>query len=184
MRGPVSPDPALDARGLRLDGRLLAMPDNEKQNYIELFAKHTKEIDKLQQAVLTGHLIIETALNNIISVIFFHPDHIDDGRFRFEQKVRIARAYALRKDKDDIWDLILAINSLRNEIAHNLQSEKRKTKMDRVRQLFLNDPTVASAFKQFSDPEIAEFACALCTGYLASLEGDTRSLRREIDRLD
>ncbi len=162
------------------------MAETVRQKYLELFAKHTGEIDELQQAILTGHLIIETVLNNVISTIFFHPDYIEEGRFRFEQKVRIARAYALRKDEDDIWDLILAVNSLRNEIAHNLESEKRNAKMGRVRELLINDPALASAktLKKAPDKEIAGYACALCTGYLATLEEDTRSLRRKIDALD
>ena len=95
--------------------------------------------------ILSGHLIIETALNNIVSLIFFHPEHIEEGRFRFEQKVRMARAFALRKDRDNVWDLIFAINSLRNDIAHNLTGEKRRLRMERVRDLLLVQPPLSGA---------------------------------------
>ena len=161
-------------------------PHDTHQRYVELFKKHTDEIDPLQHVILSGHLIIETALNNIVSLIFFHPEHIEEGRFRFEQKVRMARAFALRKDQDNVWDLIFAINSLRNDIAHNLTGEKRKSRMERVRDLLLVQPPLSGAIavKKGSDEEVARYACAFCTGFLASLESDTRSLRRYINSLD
>jgi len=76
------------------------------KKYVQLFEKEMAEVDPLQQVVLKGHLIIEAALDNIISIIFFHPQHVLNGRFTFLHKVQLARAYGLRKDTNTIWNLI------------------------------------------------------------------------------
>src|SRR5262245_11506894 len=108
------------------------VPDHLRK-YYAAFEQHFSQVDEVAQSVLKGHLVIEQALDNILATMFFHPEHIALGRFTFAQKVNIARAFCLRKDKLSPWQQILALNSLRNEIAHNLESEERTKKMDRVR---------------------------------------------------
>ncbi len=96
------------------------------------------QVDPLLQAVLTGPLIIETTLDNILTLVFFHPEHVfKEARLGLSQKVHVVRAYGLRKDDNSIWDLILAVNSVRNEIAHNLAGEKRNARLQQLRSLFM-----------------------------------------------
>jgi len=154
--------------------------------YQKLFDEHLKFVDKFGQAVLNGHLIIESALDNILDLIFFHTEHVRDARLGFNQKVQLARAIALRKNKLAPWTLILSVNAVRNEISHNLEGEKRTKKAEQLRRLYLNgiSENKRERFKDAGDEVIAYFACLECVGFLGTLEHDTRALRGHVDALD
>jgi hypothetical protein len=150
--------------------------------YSEQFREHLREVDELAQTVLTGHLIIENALENVIALIFFHPEHL---RLNFERKVQVARAYALNKNKKTIWNLIMAVNETRNAIAHSLPGDRREKKMAQLRRMYFAEmePDFAEVRENYPDHVIAVMACALCTGFLGTLEDDTKSLRNIINEM-
>lgn len=162
--------------------------------YAALFHEKMAQPDPLLQATLTGHLIIETALDNIITEIFFHPEHVfKEARLGFAQKVHVVRAYCLRKDSNSIWDLALAVNSVRNEIAHNLAGEKRNARLQHLRSLFMAEASgemqaaLEREWKRLTDvPDqvIVVWACSLCAGFLGEFEADVTFLRDMIDSLD
>lgn len=162
--------------------------------YAVLFHEKMGQTDPLLQAVLTGHLIIETALDNILAVVFFHPEHLfKEARLSFSQKVQVVRAYGLRKDNNSMWDLILTVNSVRNEIAHNLAGERRDARLLQLRSLFMTEASGEmramlekdwKGLKDVPDPVIVVWACSLCTGFLGEFEADVSSLRNIIDALD
>lgn len=162
--------------------------------YAKLFQEKLAHADPLLQAALIGHLIIETALDNILAVVFFHPEHIfKNARLNFSQKVHVVRAYGLRKDQNSMWDLILAVNSVRNEIAHNLAGEKRDARLQHLRDLFITEAdgdlkvTLEKEWKDLKEvptPSIVVWACSLCAGFLGAFEADVLSLRNTIDFLD
>lgn len=163
------------------------------KKYTKMYEKELNEHDQLQLAVLKGHLIIEAALENILSLIFFHPEYVLKGRFTFMQKVQLARAYGLRKDTNSVWDLILKVNEVRNEVAHNLIGEKRKTKLNQLREIFLAEATETmradlekdgTLLKDLPDETVALYSCLLCTGFLGAYEHDISGLRNIIDTLD
>jgi hypothetical protein len=161
-------------------------PDLAK--YAKLFDKHMSKVDELTLAVLKGHLIIEGALDDILATIFFYPGHVDAARLGFVRKVHIARAYALRKNELPVWDMILTINALRNELAHKLEGEKRK-KMDDLRKLYDEQCPPGSdkaekARSKMEDHTIVYLTCIRCTGFLGTYEYDLKGLRKIIDSLD
>jgi hypothetical protein len=164
------------------------MPETREHlaKYRDEFAKRLGEIDDLASVVLKGHLLLEVVLDNIISVIFFHAEHVHDGRFRFAQKVRIARAHCLRKDRLLTWNHILAVNALRNEVAHSFEGERRGEKLERLRQSLLADaaPEVAEELRDLPAVDLVLYACAICVGFLGKYEHDLRALRRYVDALD
>lgn len=167
---------------------------NHLDKYVTLFREKMGQSDPLLQAVLTGHLIIETALDNILAVVLFHPEHVfQDARLSFSQKVHVVRAWGLRKNDNAIWELILAVNTLRNEIAHNLTGGKRHARLQRLRSLFMTEASGEmqamlerewGSLKDVPDPAVAAWACSLCTGFLGEFEADVSSLRDMIDALD
>jgi hypothetical protein len=142
------------------------------------FRKHFEEIDELALAVLKSHLIMESAIDNIIGLIFFHPDLVLDARISFFVKVQMVRAYALHESEMTIWKLVLAISELRNEIAHNLEGKKREKRLAAVRNLYL-----AEAHKNYPDHLIVILASTLCTGFLGEMEKDLATLRKHVDAL-
>ncbi len=154
--------------------------------YKELFDEHMKFVDKLAQIVTSGHLIIESALDNVLDLIFFHTEHVREARLSFNQKTQLARALALRKNKLEPWTLISSINAVRNEISHNLAGEKRTKRMDQLRRLYLGgaEEKLRKHLKDADNEVIAYFACLECVGFLGTLEHDTRALREHMDALD
>ena len=97
---------------------------------VQQFKRHLEQVDAFTLVALKSHLIMESAIDNVIRLIFFHPDIILDARINFFQKVEIVRAYALREDEMSIWKLMHAIAELRNEVAHNLEPKKRGLRME------------------------------------------------------
>ena len=153
--------------------------------YRKLFEDHMATIDRLQVIVLNGHLIVESALDNIIALMLFHPEHIQKARLEFSQKVQLARGYALRKNENGIWALILSIGEVRNEVAHNLTEARQNKKMAQLRRLYFREaPEREEMYKDAPDEEIAYYACGMCAGFLGTFEHDSKSLRRMIDGLD
>lgn len=161
--------------------------------YRQMFEREMSHSDPLQQSVLKGHLIIEAALDNILSTIFFHPEHVFKGRFSFMQKVQMARAYGLRKDTNTIWQLILSVNEVRNEVAHNLAGERRDVKLKQLRRLLEAEMTnemrcgLAKGgmnLTGLADDAVVVYSCMLCTGFLGTFEDDVSALRNIIDGLD
>lgn len=170
------------------------MPDTGTlEKYAELFRKELSEHDPLQQVVLKGHLVIEAALDNILTIIFFHPEYVFRARIGFAQKVAIARAYGLRKAENSMWNVILSINETRNEVAHNLAGERRSKKLDQLRRIFASEVTEEMRDRftgdgievdKADDETIVALACFLCAGFLGSYEDDVGTLRRFINNLD
>ena len=155
--------------------------------YFEQFTKHLEKIDELTLIVLKGHLILEEGLERIIKLHVFNGQYIEDARFQFYKKVQIARSLALRKDKHGIWDLILAINGLRNKLAHSLDVEVRKKKFEELKRIYKRE-VVGTNLKEVTtedkDHEVVLYACALCAGFLGEYEADAKKFRRLIDVMD
>jgi hypothetical protein len=165
-------------------GTMIEVPPH-LDKYTKLFEEHLATLDRLQVIVLNGHLIVESAIDNIIALMLFHPEHIHKARLEFSQKVQLVRGYALRKNKNGIWALILTIGEVRNEVAHNLTEARQNDKMAQLRRLYFREaPEMVELHKDSSDEEIAYCACGLCAGFLGTLEHDSKSLRRLIDGLD
>jgi hypothetical protein len=148
--------------------------------YLNALNKEMERVDALAQTILKGHLIIEAALDNILAIILFHPEHLREARLTFNQKVHIARCYALRKNTNPVWNVILEINSLRNEIAHRLEGEKRRAKIARLREICRAemDPAIDQVIDGATDEVVVTMSSAMCLGFLADFEHDTMSFTK------
>lgn len=155
-----------------------------QSKYRKAFEDHLRQVDGVALIVLKGHLIIESALDNIIGTFFFHAEHLLGRRLQFHHKMAICRALSLRKDKERTWDLIEAITVVRNEIAHHLAGEKLKGKLDTVRRLYVEEGYEKLDGKRLDDELMLANACAGCVGFLSELEKDLTALREHINTLD
>jgi hypothetical protein len=135
-------------------------------------------------AVIKGHLAIEQAIDSYLEVALFHPEHVRESRFNFSHKLQICRSMSLKQNEDRLWSVIWAANALRNEIAHDLQTEEIQNKADRLRRVYLEvlTPQQAESAKNAPDHQIAESACYLSAGFLASLGWDAKERRALLDK--
>lgn len=163
------------------------MSEPEFLRALERFTEEMSRIDEVAHVLLKGHLILEEQLVSIIEQYAFQRDHVQEARLSFTQKLAVARSFCLRKNTHGEWELIGALNALRNDIAHNLNSTKRASKLARVKELYFKEaaeyPKIEEV-KKASDAEIVFHACAHCSGYLSSFADDSKAFRRVIYKLD
>jgi hypothetical protein len=73
--------------------------------------------------VLKGHLLIEELLFTLVERGMESPVNLRDARLRFPQLVHLARAMHGGEDLNKVSRVLLAVNSLRNDLAHRLESK-------------------------------------------------------------
>jgi len=78
-------------------------------------------------------LLVEEMLGELAGNVLASARYLDDANLSFHQLTRVVRAAVPVKSRHKCWDLIFALNSLRNDLVHNLQSRRVK---GRLRDLF------------------------------------------------
>ena len=160
----------------------------EMQYAAQRFREEMERVDELAHVLLKGHLLIEEALTRILEQYVFHREHLGEARLTFNQKMHLARSLCLRKCAFGEWDLIAAINSLRNELAHRLQSPEREKRFSRVKAIYLREieqfGELVEVVKGQTDANVLMNSMAHCTGFLATFEADSKALRGMIHALD
>jgi hypothetical protein len=144
------------------------------------FSEHMPESDDLTLIVLKGHLLIEEMLERIVKTIVAHGELLDDTKLTFAQKAALARAMCWSQQDSDVWPIIFSINSLRNEFAHQLESPKIETKINRTIELFLNsveDPESRKGHAAAKRPDQLKMAVVYCMGFLGNYEGEAKFYR-------
>ena len=138
-----------------------------------------KHIDELALVVLKGHLLLEEQLERILGKFLFHPEYLEGANLRFAQKVALARCMSLDEHANSLWELVLAVNGLRNELAHALNSEKRQHKFDRLKALYMVENEVSAVeASHCPDHELAAHTIAFILGFLGSFEEEVIAGRR------
>lgn len=95
------------------------------------YTRYLPKSDDLSLVTLKGHLLVESILDELIKAYCRDPQPIAQANLRFYQKAKITRAFIGSFYPEEIWDSIMALNSLRNELVHTLEPRKLRK---RVRQ--------------------------------------------------
>ena len=146
-----------------------------------------RHIDPVAQVVLKGHLLMEELLTGIIERFLFHPDLLDQVNLRFFQKAHLARSLSLDEHDNDMWDLVLAINELRNQLAHSLDDDKRQPKIAKVRKLYFKEAADTPGIEHqrtLDDEVILAFAASLVVGFLSTFRAEADRFRDVVRNLD
>lgn len=159
----------------------------ELDSLIERFRGEMESVDELAHVLLKGHLLLDEAITRILEQYVFHREHLQDARLSFQKKALLARSFCLRKNQLGEWDLIAAINGLRNDLSHRLNSPDRERKFAKVKELYFRNAVgfgPIHELKEKSDQEILFRACAHCAGFLARFEKDSKSFRKMVHTMD
>lgn len=151
------------------------------------FEEHFATVDATAQVVLKGHLLIEESLDNIIGKFVFHPEYFESASLRFAQKIDVARSVSLDDHNNEMWELVKAINSLRNELSHSLKSEKRQQKTRRVIDLYLklvDNAEMAARHKDETEEVVLMWATSFFLGYLTAFEAEVDRFKSLVNALD
>jgi hypothetical protein len=158
---------------MKLDDARLEQSHREAQERIRSF-------NTLTLAVIRSHLLIEQTMDNFLAAALFHPEYVCKT-FGFDQKVKLCRSMCFNENGDQIWKIAKAANELRNTIAHSLDQHQITGKMKKLREVYLAvlTPEQAREAEKLHDHQIAEAACVLCAGFLATIESGAKA-RREV----
>ena len=103
---------------------------------VKRFVEQMEAIDELTVVILKGHLLIEETLEKIITRFVHDGNYLLDAGLRFRQLVAIARSLDAYTPDVRIWEVILAANKLRNQLAHSLNPDQRRKKLDQFKAIY------------------------------------------------
>lgn len=115
---------------------------------IERVRKHLPAGTDLTLVTLKGHLLVEEALDGLIATACSEPHHLENVEIRFFVKARLARALCGHILWPGLWPMIDALNAIRNDLAHHLDSPKLQERVVRFLNLrrehmaLLDDPPI------------------------------------------
>src|SRR5215472_4023776 len=104
-------------------------PSEDPRRHVFRYDKHMPHTDDISLVVLKGHLLVEEMLNELARNVFPNAGYLDDARLSFHQLSRVVRSAVRAKSEDSCWDLIFALNSLRNDLVHDLEPPKLKSRL-------------------------------------------------------
>ncbi len=97
----------------------------EKENdLIEEINSILPEGDQLELLTLIGHLLIEREIYKVLRSEIDHAKYLEDAELQFHQLVKIYKALFYKTGYDQFWAGVKKLNKIRNEYAHNLNSQK------------------------------------------------------------
>lgn len=94
------------------------------------YDNHMPDTDDLTLIVLKGHLLVEELLVDLANWALPHAQYLP--KFTFYNLAPVVRAAVPQRSDDPCWELILKLNSLRNDLAHELESAKRQAKLNEL----------------------------------------------------
>ena len=97
---------------------------------LERFFGHLPKDGDIELSLLKCHLLVEEVLSKIISTGVRRPNHIKEARLSFKQKLLLARAVAVSQSHEWIWTSAIKLNDARNELAHGLETNRIKEKVE------------------------------------------------------
>ena len=164
------------------------MVNGRLQPLLKRFVEQVEAVDELTVVVLKGHLLVEEALERITTKFVHHGDHLLKADPRFPQLVAMARAMSLDDQDNSMWELVLAVNGLRNQLAHSLEPSKRLQRFDQLKALYAsqipNEHAEVLLAADLPDHKIATYAVAMCLGFLDSFEAEVERFRSVVNKMD
>lgn len=160
------------------------LPDSHHRETFKRLISHL-DLDRTALVVLKGHLVLEEQITRGISNFLNHPEHLEDARLSFAQKLAVARCCSLDQNKNSMWELIAKLNRLRNNLSHSLEGESRTRATEAVRAAYTQQRDNKLEDWEKSDETLMVLAAvALCLGFLDAFEQETDRFRGWIKTLD
>lgn len=103
--------------------------EEQVNDHIIYFFNHMPDVDDEIVTFLKGHLLIEKKLRELLEIETENPKSLNDVRLSFHQLLSIVEALHWFKNFEWVWEGSRRINKIRNNIAHQLISEKLKSEI-------------------------------------------------------
>jgi hypothetical protein len=92
---------------------------------------HLLPADDLTLILLKGHLLVEEQLFAAVGESVAFPDALAEWRPRYRDLSTIAKALFYREDEDWLWESVERLNTLRNDLVHNLEPKQLENRVER-----------------------------------------------------
>ncbi len=148
------------------------IPEEHLQRAAELL-EYFNNVDPFVDIILKAHLKIESMLDEIIKTFVFNQQYIDDSKLSFYQKTKIAQAICKKSSDVIFWDVILLLNTMRNDTAHTIENAKRNAQLVKLGELMAED---VKDYEVLSDVEKIIFTSAPVIGFLNAFLEDLKQL--------
>jgi hypothetical protein len=157
------------------------MEEEKSDAFIEKLRAHLGHVNEFVQLVLNSHLEVEGDLDKLVDRIFFHPEHLEDARLSFPQKVHIARSYTTESHNAKEWSVMLALHAMRNRIAHRSRNKVLKVNVTPLREVTSKafPSNMRLTIKRLGGTDVVVYAAALCCGFLVVLEEELAKAQGE-----
>lgn len=128
---------------------------------------HLPKTNDLTLLALKGHLLVEEVLEEIIHAYCLQPSHLEGVDIRFQVKAKLARALIGDILPDSMWTMVDALNSIRNDLAHKLESQKLKAKVEAfIEKRYLDNKELKRPDKTPETPEEIAHEFSITIHYL------------------
>jgi hypothetical protein len=144
----------------------------ENDECIESFREYLQQLDEVARVILNAHADVEAALNELLRVMFYYPDPLEEARLGFMQKVNVARAYMAGCYDAPDWKVIEALNKTRNEVVHAGQGDRRTKKIAELRTVLLDmkREKISAKVVRADERDIVVYAAATGSGFFLTLK--------------
>jgi len=96
---------------------------------IQMFNKHMPRSKDITMIILKGHLLVEQALTDILDTELPYSKALDDAKMSFSNRLAVVKSI-YGTDTSFPYGLIENLNSLRNQLVHNLEPKDMESKLD------------------------------------------------------
>jgi hypothetical protein len=151
---------------------LEALVDERLSHWQEFSQKHFPKSDDLSLIVSKAHLILEQYLTTLIAHYCPRPQYISEVRLGFAQKICLVQALVLVPIKDEIWITLKLLNTIRNDLAHNLEPPKLADHLSSAKTLASNIASSGIGLKPTldTDVEAIKYLAGISEGYLQAVD--------------
>jgi hypothetical protein len=139
--------------------------NREEIEYVVRFFHHVRKDTDLELAILKSHLLIESLTRDFLSKKIKHPQYLKNANLGPYQAILLARSLNDRNISDWAWEAALSLNSMRNDLSHNLVSEKLQSKIDEFISFVDSHASKLEGFEEDFGPfitRVIEVWLALC----------------------
>ena len=125
------------------------------------FEEHIARIDNMILSVLNAQIAVERCMISLLETHGKDPKHF----FFTAQKIAECKRIGPPEVGQTIWDLLMLCTHVRNELAHSLDNENRKAKIDAVRDAYLactDSEVQKQSIREMNDTQMVTSALYHC----------------------
>jgi protein-arginine kinase activator protein McsA len=150
------------------------MSDDETGNdeFIESFREYLQQLDEVARVILNAHADIEAALNELLRIMFYYSDPLEEARLGFMQKVNVARAYMAGCYDAPDWKVIEVLNKTRNEVVHAARGDRRMKRLAELQRALLDmkREKISAKVSRADEKDVVVYAAATGSGFFLTLK--------------